>query len=139
MSVFLDKYDLTAGQLRTGQREIKEELEMLQEKKLDRIDFKEEMETRKYEFNVLKSKVEEARLQHLTVEGYIDRYLPLKVQTMIAEALGLVVAKKDKRKLDDFMRNKIIELKMDFVSEKAINLQKKLQKAVNDVLKKSKA
>ena len=58
---------------------------------------------------------------------------------MIAEALGLVVAKKDKRKLDDFMRNKIIELKMDFVSEKAINLQKKLQKAVNDVLKKSKA
>ena len=73
------------------------------------------------------------------IEGYVERYLPMKVQTMISETCTCFLSKKDKKKLDDYTRAKLGEFREELLVDKPATLVTKLRRTVTDLVRRARA
>ena len=123
MADYLKDYDVMGANLRTSIEEMQKMVEHFGETKADAHAFEKEVEQKTTQISVLQGRTMDLANNLMGVEGYVERYLPLKTQTMITEACGSFLSKKDKKKLDDYTRAKLGEMREEMLVDSPATLE----------------
>ena len=98
---YLKVYDVTTGKLNGQMRAVEERLDALHEFKLDKDAFDKDEAEKRVQITVLQGRTFDQGRGIQSLEAYTERYLPLKIQNMIADTVNSFIGKKEKKKLDE--------------------------------------
>ena len=62
------------------------------------------------------------------IEEYLDKYMPMKIQSTINGAMSPILSPKKKKIMNKVMQNKMEKMKNNILSEKEANIEEKLNR-----------
>lgn len=106
----IENFKTQITSLKLNQGQIMKELEVLKQDKADKY-LVQENTNNINEIILNHSKtLEEHHNQSLTIENFMEKYMPIKVQTQISDTLKAIVDKKLRKNLENFETQKFEEL-----------------------------
>ena len=74
--------------------------------------------------------------EFLTLENFIEKYIPLKMQNQIAETLDNIFQVKEKKKLRKFEEKKFSELRSNIIADRGLpDLQRECRTIIHNASK----
>jgi len=78
--------------------------------------------------------IDELKNKNMTVERFIDKYVPLRVQSMISETLNSTLNSHQLNRLEQFELEKFAELNEDVLSESQTNMPEEMKKLLEKLI-----
>ena len=139
MSDYLKEYDIVATNMKKSLKEMQDMVEEFGPTKANVEDVAKEAEMQEARFLQLQEQIADLGNNNKVVEGYVERYIPMQTQTMINETCTSFLTKKDKKKLEDNTRHKINHYREEMLADRPSDVENKLRRAVNDLVRQARA
>ncbi|CAI2371795.1 unnamed protein product [Moneuplotes crassus] len=124
----LDKYHLKLESSKDYQKRLAEKVK----KSLDTSKTDKMIDKLSSEFSnscsILEHKVKENTQKIYILEEYLDKYMPMKIQSTISGTMGPVLSSKKQKKLNSMLQTKMQKMTSHIVSDKEANIEEKLNK-----------
>lgn len=122
----LDKFHLDISQGNEYQHKLGKKIKAMT--KDNTLDVKlEEMKNENMEiFKSFDELLSETNHKLYILEEYLDKYMPMKIQSAISGTMGPLLSSKKKKVMDGFVSEKLVQLKSNIANDKQTDLEKKL-------------